>query len=161
MCFCFLGIKPFECDICHGSFSSNVALTEHKSRHFDEKPYRCKHCGKEMRHVSSFKRHMMTHSNDLPFTCTVCHRQFSQAPYLRSHMKIHTGGYNTHILKTSICISINFNSRYKGIHKVTKFKGYFYLYMSGEKPFHCPLCPKRFAHQSDVKRHRTTHTGMS
>lgn len=85
------GIKPFECDICQGCFSSNVALTEHRSRHLGEKPYQCKQCGKQMRHSSSYKRHMMTHSNDLPYQCKHCLKRFAQAPYLRSHMKVHTG----------------------------------------------------------------------
>ena len=31
---------------------------------------------------------------------------------------------------------------------------------TGEKPYQCTVCFKRFAHQSDVKRHSTTHTGI-
>ena len=34
------------------------------------------------------------------------------------------------------------------------------LVFPGEKRYVCDICQKRFAHQSDVKRHKITHTGI-
>ena len=93
---CFLyfqGIKPFECDVCHNKFSSNVGLQEHKSRHTDAKPHKCPHCPKHFRQISCLRRHVLTHSSDKPFGCNVCQQRFSQMAYLKSHMKVHTGKY--------------------------------------------------------------------
>lgn len=87
----FPGIKPFECDICHNKFSSNVGLQEHKSRHTEARPHKCPHCSRQFRQVSCLRRHVFTHSSDKPFGCQVCQQRFSQMAYLKSHMKVHTG----------------------------------------------------------------------
>ena len=52
------GERPFECETCHGTFTTNRGLVEHRRRHTGEKPYGCDFCDKTFRKKSNLTRHM-------------------------------------------------------------------------------------------------------
>lgn len=55
--------KPFQCNICGGTFSRYSSLWSHKKLHSGEKNYKC----------------------------TICGLAFAKAVYLKNHSRIHTG----------------------------------------------------------------------
>ena len=69
-------------------------------------------------------------------TCTVCHKSFSTKAARKKHMELHDKNYKYHECK--VC------------GKKLKRKAGLDIHMrihTGEKPYTCPLCNKRFAHE--------------
>ncbi|KAK3606118.1 hypothetical protein CHS0354_006486 [Potamilus streckersoni] len=140
-----MGVKPFECEICHNKFSSNVSLQEHFSRHTDSKPYKCNHCNRHFRQISCLRRHLITHTHEQPYPCKICGRQFSQLVYLRSHMKTHTGEKP---FSCDICGKKFAHQSDVGRHKIIH---------TGKKPYACSICSVTFSDPSSRRRHEREH----
>jgi len=51
------------------------------------KPFWCNSCAKTFSSQSKLKQHMLVHSEEKPFSCTVCERAFNVVSNLRRHMR--------------------------------------------------------------------------
>lgn len=116
----------------------------------DRKPRRrspqkfCDICNKYIR--SCFAEHMATHSSTKDFVCKTCNKSFTTVRYLKEHVQTHQEGkFVCEICGKASKTKSNHNSHSK-IH-------------TGEKKYHCTLCPLKFLRPQGLKRHMLTHTG--
>ena len=60
--YCYVGEKPFRCEICQKSFSRESDLKVHAIVHQDEKPFKCDQCSKSFTRFSTLKEHIRIHT---------------------------------------------------------------------------------------------------
>ena len=67
-----LGIKPYECRICHSVFTRQHSLNYHMLIHSNQTRFTCADCGRKFRHPSHFKEHRRRHTGESPYECSDC-----------------------------------------------------------------------------------------
>jgi len=70
--FFLLGIKPYECRICHSVFTRQHSLNYHMLIHSNQTRFTCADCGRKFRHPSHFKEHRRRHTGESPYECSDC-----------------------------------------------------------------------------------------
>ncbi|XP_014273907.1 uncharacterized protein [Halyomorpha halys] len=138
-----------RCPICQKEFKQKSTLLQHGCIHIESRPYPCGECGKRFRQQSHLTQHLRIHTNEKPYGCLYCGRNFRQRTILNQHVRIHTGE------KPYKCAQCGKDFRQKAIldqHTRTH---------QGDRPYCCPLpnCRRRFAAESEVKRHVENHVG--
>ncbi|XP_055535072.1 zinc finger protein 62 homolog isoform X2 [Wyeomyia smithii] len=98
--------KPFKCDVCHFTLTTELRLIRHKAithgvgvLNIEEAPpdessgdtiYTCKICSKTFNSVVRFKRHKNVHVvYNRPFKCDTCLYRFATRAQLNQHKKVH------------------------------------------------------------------------
>ncbi|XP_053687434.1 zinc finger protein 197-like [Sabethes cyaneus] len=98
--------KPFKCDVCHFTLTTELRLIRHKAvthglgvLNIEETPpdestgdtiYTCKICSKTFNSIVRFKRHKNVHVvYNRPFKCDTCLYRFATRAQLNQHMKVH------------------------------------------------------------------------
>ena len=61
-----LKIKRFECELCHGMYSSLQNLKEHRNLHSGLKPFVCSVCKETFRQASQLSLHKRVHMRPKP-----------------------------------------------------------------------------------------------
>ena len=119
-----------------GADSNKVTL-----RPCDDKPmpYFCTLCGKRFTTKHTLTVHLRLHSGEDVFACTQCKKQFTAYVPLKLHMNIHIGKYRC--TECGKCCHSNYELT---VHRRSH---------SGEKPFECSVCSKRFARSGHLVRH--------
>lgn len=104
--------------------------------------YICNFCDKEFLGGNDLRKHIRIHTDERPFECQHCGQRFRQGGCLKNHIASQHG-----TSETFTCYYCN---------KSFPIKERLRLHMrlhSGEKPYHCKICFKRFARGGQVGLH--------
>lgn len=144
------------CAICNRRFPLKTNLDAHTKIHTGERNFACHFCDRRCINRSVLLRHIKTHSNIRLYKCVVCNLEYKYQKSLDIHMaKAHGIGdakipirikkYFCHMCPKSYFAN---NKLQKHIRTHT-----------GERPFSCEICGKRFIDKCYVKQHlKTAHS---
>lgn len=141
---CDGGNGTLMCQICSKLFSAESSLKRHLKLHSGEKNFKCKSCEKAFLGVQDLRQHEFYAHKDrsnAQFYCHQCGLCCYSKSKLSRHMITHTGMY----------IYILINS--------FRFLFIFYtLSISGQKPYACSICDRKFTQKTRLKYHEKAHT---
>ncbi|CAG5123606.1 unnamed protein product [Candidula unifasciata] len=83
-------VRPYSCTKCNMSFSRSDGLAKHMTTpHRRIDAHHCDVCSGTFNSEVSFEQHRREYGNTLPFVCNLCMLAFSQCCHLNYHMKTH------------------------------------------------------------------------
>lgn len=137
-----------KCAHCSESFNRTSALRTHIKTMHSEKTlkFMCPKCEETFTLKSHLDNHMALHSATSQ-TCNVCKKTFANVYRLQRHMISHDESTDLRKFKCEQC------------GKAFKFKHHLKEHIrihSGEKPFECSNCRKRFSHSGSYSSHMTS-----
>ena len=161
-----LANKPFQCEDCTMSFSSEVGLNHHRRKHIKSpKEYSCGLCNKSYTSEISLKRHIESvHSNhNREIKCQHCEKTFTRVDNLSRHEReIHkVSSFNLSFTtkyhrpwKCEICVREFLRKEHLEIHISSVHET---ASENVEEPFSCKICNLKCSNLTNLRRHRDTH----
>ncbi|XP_031548621.1 zinc finger protein 182-like [Actinia tenebrosa] len=128
---------PFHCDECSATFANRSNLNKHRRRRHKctpdgvEKPFICDTCENEFESHYKLTQHIRTHTGEKEFKCELCGQGFVQKSGLNKHIRCR---------------------------RCPKIEGSPVRQISSKK-YQCEICERVFPGPSDLKSHARTHTG--
>lgn len=139
------GGKPFKCQDCKASFTSQGNLTVHRRKHSGLKPFKCQDCDATFPRSADLRSHVRKHSTVRPYKCLICGASFCRSGDLKPHMRIHTG---ERPFQCEVCGAAFSTSSNLSVHRRTH---------TGERPFQCEKCGAAFSQLGHLTRHKQQH----
>lgn len=138
--------KTISCNECDSRFGTNYLLTMHKKNVHVLRSFKCDLCKLRFKKVSNVNKHMKEVHEERSFHCLQCNARFATS----NNLKAHTESVHEKI-KNWQCTTCPFSAYLK-----SNFIEHMRIH-TGEKPFGCKICLKRFTQSSHLKVHSKTH----
>lgn len=150
---------PHECQYCFKRFSNPEHLKRHQFIHTETVSYsekykvcKCTHCLRSFKDKTAMKNHncvpiAQQQSGQSRFTCKKCNKVFKYSSGLSNHNRLVHKLKNVKVL-CSVCGSY-----------VANIYNHMFRH-SGEKPYVCNQCDKRFSSKPQLKQHLLVHSGL-
>ncbi|KAA0713256.1 Zinc finger E-box-binding homeobox 2 [Triplophysa tibetana] len=116
----------------------------------------CPYCDRGYKRLTSLKEHIKYRheKNEENFACPLCSYTFAYRTQLERHMATHKPGRDQHQMLNQGSGNRKFKCTECG--KAFKYKHHLKEHLrihSGEKPYECPNCKKRFSHSGSYSSH--------
>ena len=137
------------CVDCGKTFPTPDALQRHRYIHQqNHEQFKCEICDYITAFESDMKRHKIQHVDEKMWDCTdpACDRSFKRKSDMISHAKTHDN--DDQRCPAQGCNYSNKDPRNLKRHMKCH---------SNIKPLKCPVCPERFKHYQQLKRHKENH----
>ena len=144
------GLKQnyYFCEICNMSFAKSRTLQTHKRTHFAEKINQCAFCGLTFPKRAELTYHERLHTGNKLYHCKHCRLRFTRRAKCEEHERVHSD------FKMYPCTYDGCTRRFRS--KQGR-QGHINSQHTGELPFHCKICPKRFPASSQLWIHTNRH----
>uniref|UniRef100_A0A1B0D2D0 C2H2-type domain-containing protein n=1 Tax=Phlebotomus papatasi TaxID=29031 RepID=A0A1B0D2D0_PHLPP len=173
--------KKHICSHCGKAFQWRRDVRFHITKHSKEKKFQCTKCLRAYADQSRLNIHLRLHSNEHSHECKLCWKIFKNAEYLRLHLKRHLGirNHECPVCGKKFIDTRNWRYHMQKVHEEVKLKGLprsrwtcdicgtftmdkcsfekHLLSHSDVKTAECPICQKKFKHESYLKTHMNTH----
>ncbi|RXG52567.1 Zinc finger protein [Armadillidium vulgare] len=150
-----LGRRTYHCPYC--SYTSNIPTnvrTHMRYKHTGEHPYSCSFCSRRFVKKQNAERQKI-HTGEKPFECHVftdIAENITEdiAEFLVSEGIVQREFGGVRIFGCSYCL---YESSFSNVQRHIRYKH------TGEKPYVCSVCQKRFTELGHLKRHVKVHSG--
>ena len=142
------GERNYPCGECDKRFFRLYELEKHQKVHKPiavEKTIERKQCLTCGIRVKDLERHQQIHSENKPFSCSICDKSFAELAKLKQHTLTHNAIPFGNSFSCEICK--------KSFRLASQLKIHDRMH-TGEKPYMCLECNKRFRDSGDMNKHR-------
>ncbi|XP_071040246.1 zinc finger protein rotund isoform X16 [Parasteatoda tepidariorum] len=154
-------IKPYQCQQCLKSFSSNHQLLQHIRIHTGEKPYKCSYCDRRFKQLSHVQQHTRLHTGERPYKCHLpeCNRAFIQLSNLQQHLRNHESQVERaknrpYVCNTcGKCFATDSSLRTHGSKVMSCSQNNHVALISNPFAQVCPMCHKSFVNSDLLMEH--------
>ncbi|XP_058122329.1 zinc finger protein 267-like [Anopheles coustani] len=143
----------YKCQYCHRAFGTRARMERHVRSHTGERPFACRLCPKTFAYAGQLSAHMSRHNNERGHQCEQCGKGFFNKAMLGQHLATHEPTANRKVPhgKATRQRPCSFpDCKYVA----QTYQAYYIHRLRHQMAHSCDECGRRFARQSEVRRHR-------